>query len=70
MMDLLKYGISDPGLFLKQELEQGLEPITVRMDRLEKKTDLLVMTLTRIEAGLDAIHPVIELIKKLPFLKR
>jgi len=60
----------DPGSYLKQELEEGLSPITERVDRLEKKVDLLLLALGRIEAALKAMQPVIELIKKLPFLKK
>ena len=59
----------DPGAFLKQELEEGLEPITKRVDALEKKLDLIILTLGRIEAGLKAVQPVIDFVKKLPFFK-
>jgi hypothetical protein len=59
----------DPGAYLKQELEQGLEPITKRVDALEKKLDLIILTLGRIEAGLKTVQPVIEFVKKLPFFK-
>lgn len=60
---------ADPGAFLKQELEEGLEPITKRVDALEKKLDLLLMTAGRIEALLTNMKPVVDLIKKLPFVK-
>jgi hypothetical protein len=59
----------DPGAYLKQELEEGLEPITKRVDALEKKLDLIILTLSRIESALKAIQPVIEFVKRLPFLK-
>ena len=59
----------DPGAYLKKELEQGLEPITKRVDALEKKLDLLILTAQRIEALLNAMKPVVELIKKIPFIK-
>ena len=59
----------DPGALLKQELEEGLEPITKRVDALEKKLDLIILTLGRIEAGLKAVQPVIDFVKKLPFFK-
>ena len=59
----------DPGAFLAQELEQGLEPITKRVDALEKKLDLIIVTLGRMEAGLKAVQPVIDFVKKLPFFK-
>jgi hypothetical protein len=71
-LDKLIGGIAqsgDPGAFLKQELEEGLEPITKRVDALEKKLDLIILTLNRIEAGLKAVQPVIEFVKKLPFFK-
>ena len=59
----------DPGAFLAQELEQGLEPITKRVDALEKKLDLIILSLSRIEAGLKAVQPVVDFMKKLPFFK-
>lgn len=65
--DIAKTG--DPGAYLKQELEEGLEPITRRVDALEKKLDLLILAAQRIEAMLKAIQPIVELIKKIPFLK-
>lgn len=65
--DIAKTG--DPGAYLKQELEEGLAPITQRVDALEKKLDLLILTAGRIEKMLKAIQPVVELIKKIPFLK-
>jgi hypothetical protein len=71
-LDKLIGGIAqsgDPGAFLKAELEEGLEPITKRVDALEKKLDLIILTLGRIEAGLKAIQPVIDFVKKLPFFK-
>jgi hypothetical protein len=65
--DIAKTG--DPGAYLKQELEEGLEPITKRVDALEKKLDLLILAAQRIEAMLKAIQPVVELIRKIPFIK-
>lgn len=59
----------DPGAYLKQELEEGLEPITKRVDALEKKIDLLILTAQRIEALLKKMEPVVSLIKKIPFIK-
>jgi hypothetical protein len=61
--------IGDPGAFLKAELEEGLEPITKRVDALEKKLDLIILALGRIEDGLKAVQPVIDFVKKLPFFK-
>jgi hypothetical protein len=60
----------DPGAYLKQEIEQGLEPITQRVDRLEKKIDLLILTMQRIEEGLKKIQPLYDLLMKLPFFKK
>ena len=59
----------DPGAYLKRELEEGLEPITKRVDALEKKLDLLILTAQRIETLLNAMKPVVELIKRIPFIK-
>ena len=59
----------DPGAFLKQELQEAISPVTDRVDRLEKKIDLLILAIRRVESILKTIHPVVALIKKLPFLK-
>jgi chaperonin cofactor prefoldin len=59
----------DPGALLKQELEEAISPVTNRVDALEKKLDLLILTAKRIEDLLKSMKPVIDLIKKLPFLK-
>jgi hypothetical protein len=59
----------DPGAYLKQELEEGLEPITKRVDALEKKLDLLILTAQRIETLLTNMKPIVDLIKKIPFIK-
>jgi len=59
----------DPGALLKQELEEAISPVTNRVDALEKKLDLLILTAKRIEDLLKSFAPVIGLIKKIPFLK-
>ena len=59
----------DPGAFLKKELEQGLGPVLERVDRLEKKLDLLILAINRVEGLLKSIQPMVALLKKLPFLK-
>lgn len=74
-MDLTKLasslggGVPDPGTYIKQELEQGLGPVLDRVDRLEKKLDLLILAIGRVEALLKTIQPMVDLLKKLPFLK-
>lgn len=65
--NILKVG--DPGALLKQELEEAISPVTTRVDALEKKLDLLILTAKRIEDLLKSMKPVIDLVKKLPFLK-
>ena len=69
ILNLANEAGGDPGAYLKRELEQGLEPITNRVDALEKKLDLLILTAQRIEALLNAMKPVVDLIKKIPFIK-
>jgi len=59
----------DPGAYLQKELEEGLGPILKRVEVLEKKLDLLILTAQRIEALLNAMKPVVDLIKKIPFIK-
>jgi hypothetical protein len=60
----------DPGAYIRQEVEEGLSPITERVDRLEKKIDLLILTMQRIEEGLKKIEPLYNLLVKLPFFKK
>ena len=54
--------------FLSKELEEGLEPITKRVDALEKKLDQLISLCTRIENLLKTMKPIVDLIKKIPFI--
>jgi len=68
-MNLTNLLSEDPGALLKQELEEAISPVTDRVDALEKKLDLLILTAKRIEDLLKSMKPVIDLIKKLPFLK-
>ena len=68
-MNLTNILSGDPGALLKQELEEAISPVTTRIDALEKKLDLLILTAKRIEDLLKSMKPVIDLVKKLPFLK-
>lgn len=65
--DLVESG--DPGAYLKQELEEGLEPITKRVERLEKKIDMLILLMKNIDDNLKKLQPLYDLIVKLPFFK-
>lgn len=69
VLNIISEAGDDPGAYLKKELEEGLEPITKRVDALEKKIDLLILTAQRIEALLKKMEPVVSLIKKIPFIK-
>lgn len=66
--DLVESG--DPGAYLKQELEEGLEPITKRVEHLEKKIDTLLALMTSIDNNLKKLQPLYDLIVKLPFFKK
>ena len=66
--DLVESG--DPGAYIKQELEEGLEPITKRIERLEKKVDMLIFLLKSIDGNLKKLQPLYDLIIKLPFFKK
>jgi chaperonin cofactor prefoldin len=66
--DLVESG--DPGAYIKQELEEGLEPITKRIERLEKKVDMLILLLRSIDDNLKKLQPLYDLIIKLPFFKK
>jgi hypothetical protein len=60
----------DPGAVLQQELEEAISPITGRIDRLEKKVDMLILTLKSIDESLKRLQPLYDLITKLPFFKK
>jgi len=68
-MNLTNILSGDPGALLKQELEEAISPVTTRVDALEKKLDLLILTAKRIEDLLKSMKPIVDLIKKLPFLR-
>jgi chaperonin cofactor prefoldin len=72
-LDKLVSGIAqsgDPGAFIKQEIEEGISPVTERIDRLEKKIDMLILTMKSIDDGLKKIQPLYDLLTKLPFFKK
>ena len=60
----------DPGAFIKQEIEEGISPITERVDRLEKKIDMLILTMQSIDNNLKKLQPLYDLVIKLPFFKK
>lgn len=66
--DLVESG--DPGAYLKQELEEGLEPITKRVERLEKKIDMLILLMKSIDENLKKLQPLYDFVIKLPFFKK
>ena len=68
-MNLTNILSGDPGALLKQELEEAISPVTTRIDALEKKLDLLILTAKRIEDLLKTLTPLVTLIKKIPLLK-
>ena len=60
----------DLGGVLRQELEEGISPITQRVDRLEKKIDMLILLMQKIDTSLQKLQPLYDLIVKLPFFKK
>ena len=66
--DLVESG--DPGAYIKQELEEGLGPITQRVERLEKKIDMLILLMKSVDDNLKKLQPLYDLIIKLPFFKK
>ena len=66
--DLVESG--DPGAYLAKELEEGLEPITQRVERLEKKIDMLILLMKSIDDNLRKLTPLYDLLMKLPFLRK
>jgi hypothetical protein len=72
-LDRLVGGIAqsgDPGAFIKQEIQEGISPITDRVDRLEKKIDMLILTMQSIDNNLKKLQPLYEFVVKLPFFKK
>lgn len=72
-LDKIVNGIAqtgDPGAALRQEIEEGISPVTERIDRLEKKVDLLILTMQSVDTGLKKIQPLYDLLLKLPFFKK
>jgi hypothetical protein len=72
-IDKLVAGVADsgdPSAYLKQEIEQGIEPITQRVDRLEKKIDMLILLMKGIDDNLRKLQPLYDLVVKLPFFKK
>ncbi len=66
--DLVESG--DPGAYIKQEIEEGLGPITQRIDRLEEKVDTLITLLKSIDDNLKKLQPLYDFLVKLPFFKK
>jgi hypothetical protein len=60
----------DPGAVLRQELEEAISPITSRVDRLEKKIDMLILTMQSVDAGLKKLQPLYDFVTRLPFFKK
>jgi hypothetical protein len=60
----------DPGAYIRQEIEEGISPITDRVDRLEKKIDMLILTMKSIDESLKKLQPLYDFVVKLPFFKK
>jgi len=59
-----------PGAVLQQELEEAISPITGRVDRLEKKIDMLILLMRSIDDNLKKLQPLYDVLVKLPFFKK
>jgi hypothetical protein len=60
----------DPGAVLRQEIEEAISPITGRVDKLEKKIDMLILLMKSIDDSLKKLQPLHDLVTKLPFFKK
>ena len=60
----------DPGAFIRKELEEGISPITDRVDKLEKKIDMLILAMRSIDESLKKLTPLYDFVIKLPFFKK
>jgi hypothetical protein len=72
-LDKIVSGIAqsgDPGAYLRQELEEGISPVTERIERLEKKVDMLILTLKSVDESLKRLQPLYDFVTKLPFFKK
>ena len=72
-LDKIVSGIAqsgDLGAYLRQELEEGISPVTQRIERLEKKVDMLILTLKSIDESLKKLQPLYDFVTKLPFFKK
>jgi hypothetical protein len=72
-LDKIVSGIAqsgDPGAYLRQELEEGISPVTERIERLEKKVDTLILTLKSVDESLKKLQPLYDFVTKLPFFKK
>lgn len=66
--DLVESG--DPGAYIRKELEEGIAPITERVDKLEKKIDMLILLMRNIDDSLKKLQPLYDFVVKLPFFKK
>jgi hypothetical protein len=72
-IDKLVAGIADSGDLgsaLRKELEEGISPITDRVDKLEKKIDMLILTMKSIDESLKKLQPLYDLVIRFPFFKK
>jgi hypothetical protein len=72
-IDKLVAGIADSGDLgsaLRKELEEGISPITERVDKLEKKIDMLILLMKGIDDNLLKLQPLYNLVVRLPFFKK
>lgn len=60
----------DPGAWIRNELEEGISPITERVDKLEKKIDMLILTMQSIDSSLKKLQPLYDFVIRLPFFKK
>ena len=60
----------DLGTYIKKELEEGIGPVTQRIDRLEKKIDMLILTMKSVDEGLKRLQPLYDFVTRLPFFKK
>ncbi len=60
----------DPGAWIRSEIEEGISPITERVERLEKKIDMLILTMKSVDEGFKKLQPLYDFVVKLPFFKK
>jgi len=62
-------GSSEVELVMNGDVEEAILTVTARIDKLEKKIDLLILAVERVESLLGSIQPILKFINNLPLIR-